>query len=254
LFDKPQSYKVAKAQEATNGATISIAMRQEDAAYRVTSAFLNAESAVRRATAARQQAANLQEVLRIVETRVANGQELDIERKKANHSLNVAKDAVEAFEATDASIELELSQILGFPAGDQVRPAMELRDIQVLPLETESVSKAIGQSTEIQRLQSEMRELRLQIKSYQAERLPKINFFSLQAILRELQNEQRADRRVLRNSHSHRTGAQGRHCAGTAGHRQTGHPNSADAEPHYGGYPPVLREFETRRVHARSAP
>src|SRR5579872_4329770 len=84
LFNRPQSYLVAQANEDTRGAGVDVARRQEDVIYRVASLYLDAEQAARSLDAARRQAENLARVRELMAQRVAEGRELEIESKKAN--------------------------------------------------------------------------------------------------------------------------------------------------------------------------
>ncbi|MEO8096449.1 MAG: TolC family protein [Acidobacteriota bacterium] len=189
LFNQPQKYKVAQANEGVRGAALDITVRQEDVAYRVTSAFLDAENAARSAAAARQQAVSLDEVLRIMETRVSAGQELPIERLRASVHTKQARHAADEFAAAQAGVELQLAQILGYPAGDQVRPALETREPQALPeSEQASVARAITESTELRKLRSNLDSKLLEIKSYQAEKLPKMNLIFQEMVLSKFNN------------------------------------------------------------------
>ena len=53
IFDRPQSYVVAQANEAARGADVDIGIKQDEAAYRVASLFLDAEQAARSLAAAK---------------------------------------------------------------------------------------------------------------------------------------------------------------------------------------------------------
>src|ERR1700676_4217411 len=83
LFDRPQSYQVAQANEAIRTAEIDVSRRQDEVAYRIASLFLDAEQAARALSATENQTASLERVRELVDARVADGRELPIESKKA---------------------------------------------------------------------------------------------------------------------------------------------------------------------------
>ena len=62
IFNRPQSYLVAQANEDARGAGVDVARRQEEVIYRVASLYLDAEQAARSLDAARRQADNLTRV------------------------------------------------------------------------------------------------------------------------------------------------------------------------------------------------
>src|SRR5205814_10061017 len=78
---------------------------------------------------------------------------------------------------------------LGFPAGDQVRPALEDRASLVVPAaEDQTISAALSASTEMRRLESSLAAKMLEIRGFQAERLPKINLVSQYSRLSRFNN------------------------------------------------------------------
>ena len=72
--------------------------------------------------------------------------------------------------------ESNLAAALGFGPGDLARPAAEDRSPLAVPVSEEaSIEKALEESNELKRLRSNIQAKMLEIKSYQAERLPKVN-------------------------------------------------------------------------------
>ena len=81
IFNRPQNYLVAQAEENVRGAGADTARRQEEIVYRVITLWLDAEQAARSLEAAQRQSANLVKVRELMEQRVAEGRELAIEAK-----------------------------------------------------------------------------------------------------------------------------------------------------------------------------
>src|SRR6266404_2424986 len=95
LYDRPQSYQVAQANEMVRGAGIDIARKQDDVVYQVACLFLDAEQAARSLDVARREVESLSRVRELVEARVAEGRELAIESKKADLAAKRARLNVE---------------------------------------------------------------------------------------------------------------------------------------------------------------
>ncbi len=176
LFDRPQTWRVRQAREAARGSAIDVDLRQEEVAYNVYTAFLDAEQAGRSATAGEQQLANLRRVEDLVGVRVSQGQELPITSREASLNTRQAEVTLGNFRRTQTDAEITLAQLLGLPPGDQVRPALEERPaLLIAPNEQDAIAGALADSKELRRLESNVTAKRLEIKSYKAERLPKIN-------------------------------------------------------------------------------
>src|SRR6185503_17053087 len=189
IFDRPQSYRVAQSAEAAKGAGIDITLRQQEVAYRVYAAFLDAEQAARSAEAVRTQVQNLDRVKQQVDLRIGEGRELPIAADRAAVEVLRAGNIAAQFDTVQANSEIGLAQILGYPPGDQVRPALEDRASLVLPdSESETIAAAISSSSEIRRLESSLTAKMLEVKSYQAERLPKVNLITNYSLLSKFNN------------------------------------------------------------------
>jgi outer membrane protein len=176
IFNRPQSYLTAQANEEVRGAGVDVARRQEEAVYRVASLYLDAEQAGRSLEATRRQADSLKRVQELMEQRVAEGRELAIESKKANLAVLRANQHADSLAADMMTAESNLAAALGFAPSDLARPATEERPALAVPVSEEaSIEKALEGSNELKRLQSNIQSKMLEIKSYRAERLPKIN-------------------------------------------------------------------------------
>lgn len=176
IFNRPLSYQVAQAGEAVRGAGADIARRQEEVIYRVASLYLDAEQATRSLEAARRQAANLQRMRELMEQRVAEGRELPIEVKKANLAVLRANQHLQVLSQDLLNAESALTLALGMAADDRARVVVEERaPLQVGESEEASIERALESSNELKRLQSDMQAKMLEVKSYQAERLPRVN-------------------------------------------------------------------------------
>jgi len=176
IFNRPLSYQVAQSKEAARGSAIDVTRREDEVIYRVTSLYLDAEQAARSLDAAGKQAASLLRVRELMDQRVREGRELAIESKKANLAALRANQHVEALSLDLLNAEGSLALALGLGPEDRVRAATEQRaPLAVGESEEASIEAALASSKELKTLESNMQAKFLEIKGYQAERLPKIN-------------------------------------------------------------------------------
>jgi outer membrane protein TolC len=167
---------VAQANEEVRGAGMDVVRRQDEVIYRVASLYLDAEQAARSLEAARRQRDNLNRVRELMEQRVAEGRELAIEAKKANLAVLRANHHVDTLSQDLMTAESSLALALGLGPDDRARVVPEERSPFVVPVSEEaSIEQALEGSNELKRLQSRMQAKLLEIKSYHAERLPKVN-------------------------------------------------------------------------------
>lgn len=176
IFNRPLSYQVAQSKEAARGSAIDVTRREDEVIYRVTSLYLDAEQAARSLDAAGKQAASLLRVRELMDQRVREGRELAVESKKANLAALRANQHVEALSLDLLNAEGSLALALGLGPEDRVRAATEQRaPLAVGESEEASIEAALASSKELKTLESNMQAKFLEIKGYQAERLPKIN-------------------------------------------------------------------------------
>jgi outer membrane protein len=176
LFDRSQSLKIAGAKEGLRGSAFDVTRRQEDAAYRVATLFLDAEQAAHSLDSAQKQVENLAKVKALVDARVAEGRELPLAAKGAALNVLKARHNADLVALNLINAETALAQVLGLAPDDRVRAAQEERAAITLPVsEDASIEEALEHSPELRRMESDMQVKTLEIKSYRAARLPKVN-------------------------------------------------------------------------------
>ena len=189
LFNRPQSFLVAQANEGARGADVDISIKQDEIAFRVASLFLDAEQAARSVSAMDREVANLVRVKELMDVRVEEGRELPIESRKANLGVLRARLRSEGLAADLVNSEMSLALALGFGPDDRVHPAAEERAMLEAPASEEgSIEKALEESHELRRLESSLQAKMLEIKSYHAERLPKVNLVAQYNLLARYNN------------------------------------------------------------------
>lgn len=201
IFNRSQSYLVAQARESIRGASFVTSQRQNDVIYRVAALFLDAEQASRSLQAVQREAENLARVRELTDQRVAEGRELALESKKSMLAVLRARQRAEALALDLAGSESLLGQVLGLPPSDTVKVQPEERaGLEVPESEEASIEAALEDSNELKMLQSNMQAKLLEVKSFQATRLPKIDLFSQYAMLARRNYQSFVQSRFQRNN------------------------------------------------------
>jgi outer membrane protein len=126
---------------------------------------------------------------------------LQIESKKAN--LNVLRTRLrsEGLASELLNAETALALALGFGAEDRVRASTDERAALETPVSEEaSIEKALEESRELRKLESNLQIKTLEIKSFQAQRLPKINLVAQYSLLAKYNNYQNYFQKFSRNN------------------------------------------------------
>jgi outer membrane protein len=194
LFDLPQHYLVAEAREQQHGAGLDIEAKRQEIAYQVASLFLDAQHASLSLAAAQREEENLARVEELVNAQLQEGRVLAIELKKAQLSTLQAKQRVETLELDLLNAESSLAMTLGLGVDERVRAAQE--DLPALaapspaPLSPEdsAIEQTLADSPEIKRLESNLQAKLLEVKSYKAQRLPKVDLVAQYAMLAKYNN------------------------------------------------------------------
>ena len=176
LFNRQQSYVVARTKEEARGAGITASGKQDDIAYRTAVLFVDAERAARAKEMAAREVESSQKVLATVENRVREGRELPIESKRAALNLARARQAADGLEADRETAETSLAIVLGYGAEDRVHPDAEERSAAPLPASEEAaVESALHASKELRRLESQIAAKGLDGRAAKAAHLPHVD-------------------------------------------------------------------------------
>ena len=184
LFNKPQSYQVAVASENLRGSEIASTVRQEDVLYRAAVLFLDAEQLARGLRTAEEQIASLERVRETIDRRVAEGRELEIEKKRAALNVLKGRQRVENLRTDLSNVETSLALLLGYNAEDRVRAAQQERAPLELPSSEEaSITLAVDSSKELRLIASKMAAKKLELAGYKAYRLPQVDLVAQYSML-----------------------------------------------------------------------
>jgi outer membrane protein TolC len=184
LFNRPQTYLVAQAKENARGAGIASDERRDDVVFRTAALFIDVDRAGRLTEAAQKQVDSLRQVLDSVSARVDLGRELPVAKDEANVNLLRARQRLMGLESDREYAERNLAVVLGYTAGDAVRPATDERVPPSVP-ETEETAlrTALEGNKELRRLESNYQAKALEIKGYKAQRLPRVDLVAQYALL-----------------------------------------------------------------------
>jgi len=201
VFDRSKRYLIAQARENVRGAALGTSARKQEVGLRAALLFLDAERLRRSAEAARRQVESLERVAEATRARVAERRELPIEAKRAALNLARGRERLQFFESDAQFAETSLAVVLGFSAGDRVQPAAEERKPPVTAAsEQEAVVAALKNSVEIRRLESALAARTLELRSYQAERLPKLDLVAQYGLFSKFNNYEDYFRKFQRHN------------------------------------------------------
>ena len=176
LFNRQQSYVVARTKEESRGAGIAASAKKDDVAFRTAVLFLDAERAARAGEMARKEMESAQKVLATVENRVQEGRALPLESKRAALNVARARQAADSLDADRETAETSLAIVLGYAADDRVRPVAEERPVSPMPPSEEAaVESALQSSKELRRLESQIAAKGLEGRAAKAARLPHVD-------------------------------------------------------------------------------
>lgn len=201
LYNRPQSYLVAKAREEARGAALQAASRQDEVVFRVVSLYVDAERARKELALARKQVESLENIATVVAERVAAGRELEIENKRARLHLARARQRVRMLESDALASELSLAAALGLEDGDRVLPVEELRDpVALPPSETAAVDLALEANKDLRKLESDLAAEALGIRAEKAANLPRIDLVARYGLFARFNNYADFYRAFVRNN------------------------------------------------------
>ncbi len=201
VFNRQQSYTVARTKEEARGAGISASAKKDEVAFRTAALFLDAERAARAGELARKEVESSQKVLATIENRVQEGRELPIESKRAALNLARARQIADSLDADRETAETSLALVLGYGADDRVQPAGEERAAPPMPASEEAaVESALQSSYDLRRLQSQIAAKGLEGRAAKAARLPRADLVAQYGLFATFNNYQDYFLRYQRNN------------------------------------------------------
>lgn len=191
LFNRPQSWEVARVRENARGAGIDSQSKTDDVLFRVAALYVDAAQAARTAEFAGQEVEAMTSAFQAVQARVSQGYELPIEGKRAELNLARARQRAHGAGADQDYTEAALATVLGFPDSDRVRaaPVQPGDEDQLTALkqslpesEDAAVESALQNSRELRLLQSQLQAANFAVREQKAQRLPQVDLVAQYAL------------------------------------------------------------------------
>ena len=201
VYNRKQQFELKQAREAARGVSIEGAQRRETAVFGAVELYLDAERKTRMAEMARRQIESARKLDEIVRARVAEGRELAVEARRSALEVAKAEQRVAAMEAERDYVEASLGLILGYAAGDRVRPAAEEREAAAIPEnEQDAVRLATADNKEIRRLESALAAKGLEAQAQRSARYPQFDLVAQYSMLGRFNNYEDFFRRFQRHN------------------------------------------------------
>jgi outer membrane protein TolC len=189
IYNAQQGYQVAQAREAARASALGASAMREEIALRTATLFLDLEKADKAREIAARQVDHLQRVEASSRLRVEEGRELPIEGKRAAVNLAQARRRSQVVESNARAASQALALILGLPPGEIITPANEERAVPALPAdEATSIGEALSDNREIRRLEATLASKNLEVRSFRAARLPKVDLVAQYGLLAKFNN------------------------------------------------------------------
>lgn len=183
LFNRPDAYEVAAASESARAADYGAQAKEDDAAYRTADLFLTAGQIEREEQAISDQLPSLRKVVEITRAGVDEGSQLPVDLKQAQVNLAVSTQQLDADRLDLDYYEMMLAMELGFPATDRVKPVdTDVASVAPPPTVNQAIDDALKNNKEVRQLQASILAKEMDLRSYKAARLPKIDLVAQYAL------------------------------------------------------------------------
>jgi outer membrane protein len=201
IFNRPQSLAVAQAKEDARGASLAVAGKRDEVAYRIASLYLDAERAARIGALARKDTESQEKVLAAVRAQVGEGRALPLAEKTARYNLARARQIAGSLEDDQATAETALAIGLGFSAEDRVRPVDGQRTPPPMPQsEEQTIQTALESNKDLRRLESQIVAKELERRGQRAARLPRVDLVAQYGLFAKFNNYEDYFNKFQRNN------------------------------------------------------
>ena len=183
LYNRPDQYTLSSAREIARGSQFGAQAKADEVAYQTADLFLTASEFEHQADTLTNQIPSLKKVSEAMQAAVSEGTELPLEQKRADVNLAISQQRLESAQLDADYYEMMLAVVLGYPAQDRVKPV----DSATPPFETpatepEAADMALRNNRQLRQMQSNVFAKQLDLRSYQAARLPKIDLVAQYAL------------------------------------------------------------------------
>ncbi len=191
LYNRPKSYQVAAAKETSRGSQFAAQEKADEVAYQAADLFLTASQLEHQSSTISSQLPSLQKVMDAAAAGVNEGSQLPLDEKRARVDLAMSRQQLEAANLDSDYYEMMLAVVLGYPAADRVKPVdTDLAAIPTPPSEDAAADAALRNNRELSQMQSNVLAKELDVRSFKAERLPKVDLVAQYALFAKYNYEQ----------------------------------------------------------------
>jgi outer membrane protein len=175
IYDRSKSYKVASAREAARGSQFAAQAKADEVAYQAADLFLTASRSAHEGQTITGQLPSLQRVVESMSAAVNEGAELPLELSRAKVNLAMSQERLSSAKLDQDYYEMLLAVVLGYPATDRIQPVdSDLGEMPTPPTEQEAADEALHNNRELKQMQSNVLAKEMDVRSYKAEKLPKV--------------------------------------------------------------------------------
>ncbi|HZS57485.1 MAG TPA: TolC family protein [Bryobacteraceae bacterium] len=191
IYNRAQSYTLASARETARGMQSGAQAKAEDVAYQAADLFLTASELEHDDAQLTAQLPSLQKVVEVMGASVNEGSELPVELTRARVNLQSAQVRLDSGKLDSDYYEMMLAIALGYPATDRVKPVdSENTDLLIPASENDAADSALRNNRELRHMQSDVLAKQLDLRSYRAARLPKVDLVAQYSLFAKYNYEQ----------------------------------------------------------------
>lgn len=183
IYNRAQSYTLAAARETARGSQSGAQAKAEEVAYQAADLFLTTSDLEHQDAQLAAQLPSLEKVVNVMNASVSEGSELPVELTRAKVNLQSAQVRLDSGKLDSDYYEMLLAVTLGYPATDRVKPVdSEMGKMFAPESEQAAADEAIHSNRELQQMQSNVLAKQLDLRSYRAARVPKVDLVAQYAL------------------------------------------------------------------------
>ncbi len=191
IYNRAQSYTLKAARESARGSQLGAQAKAEEVAYQAADLFLTASELEHDDAQLTAQLPSLQKVVEVMNASVSEGSELPVEVTRARVNFQTAQVRLDSGKLDSDYYQMMLAIALGYPATDRVKPVDSgTSELIVPPNEDAAADSSLRNNRELRQMQSEVLAKQLDLRSYRAARLPKIDLVAQYALFAKYNYEQ----------------------------------------------------------------
>lgn len=191
LYNRPKSYEVAAAREIARGAQLGAQAKADEVAYQAADLFLSASQLEHQGSTIASQLPSLEKVVEAAQAGVSEGSQLPLDLKRARVDLATSEQQLKTAALDADYYEMMLAIALGYSASDRVKPVdSDFASIVTPPTEEAAADAALRNNRELSQMQSNVLAKELDVRSFKAERLPKVDLVAQYALFAKYNYEQ----------------------------------------------------------------